>query len=366
VIRARDTDRLLIVTTLLLVVTGVAMVYSASYIVAMRRFGDEYFFVKKHLGFALVGLVFFMAAVKLPYTSYRKLTYPVLLLSAVLLVLIFVPGFGRVAGGARRWIRLGPVNFQPSEGAKLAVVMFMAYSLSSKAGKIKTFSSGFLPNMIMPGMLIVLILAEPDLGTALTLSLLVFVMSFAGGVRLRYLLGVVLACVPVLYMVVNNFAYMMSRISIYLDPWKDPSGKGFQMVQSFLAFGSGGIAGVGLGEGRQKLFYLPEAHTDFIFSVIGEELGLLGTGVVIVFYMLFLYCGVRIALRAKDLYGMYLALGLTFMVVMQAMINMAVVLGLLPPKGLTLPFISYGGTSLVVNMIAVGIILNVCIRSGES
>jgi len=365
-IRFRDVDRLLIVSTLILLAIGVVMVYSTSSVVALKRFGDQYFFVRKHLTFAVAGVVFFVLAARVPYGFYRKMAYPILALAAVFLICIYIPGIGFSAGGAKRWIRLGPLAFQPSEPAKLAVIFFLAYSLAGKAERIKNFSTGFLPNMLFPGIVILLIVMEPDLGTAVTLAAIVILMNFAAGARLRHLLALGLAVLPFLYLLMTNFRYMITRLQIFLDPWKDPEGKGFQMIQSFLAFGSGGIDGVGLGEGRQKLFFLPEAHTDFILSVIGEELGFLGVAVVIAFYAIFLYSGTRIALKAKDLHGTYLALGLTFMVVLQAAINMAVVMGLLPPKGLPLPFISYGGTSLVVNMIAVGVILNICIRENEA
>ncbi len=365
ILRRTDTDRFLILSALALVVMGVVMVYSTSCIVAMNRFGDEFFFMKKHLVYVFTGFILFLVASRIPYTMYKRLVYPLLILSAALLVLIYVPGFGFKAGGARRWVHLGPLAFQPSEPAKLAVVVFLAYALSSKAEKIKDFYFGFLPNIIIPGVIIALVLREPDLGTSLTLSALVFIMCFAGGVRLRYLLGIVVPLAPLVYIVITRYAYMARRIMIFMDPWKDAQGAGFQMVQSFLAFGSGGVTGVGLGEGMQKLFYLPEAHTDFILSVIGEELGLIGVGLVIVFYIVFLVSGVKIALKARDLFGTYLALGLTVMVAMQAAVNMAVVMGLLPPKGLTLPFISYGGTSLVINMIAVGMLLNIYILQDE-
>ncbi len=366
ILRRTDTDRFLILSALALLVMGVVMVYSTSYIVAMNRFGDEFFFMKKHLVYAFTGLVLFLAASRIPYTLYGKLVYPLLIIAAALLVLIYVPGIGFRAGGARRWVHLGPLAFQPSEPAKLAVVVFLAYSLSKRVEKIKDFYFGFLPNIIIPGLIILLVLMEPDLGTSLTLSALVFTMCFIGGVRLRYLLGLFIPVLPLVYIVITRYAYMGRRIMVFLDPWKDARGAGFQMVQSFIAFGSGGVTGVGLGEGMQKLFYLPEAHTDFILSVIGEELGLVGVGLVILFYVVFLISGVKIALKAKDLFGAYLALGLTIMVAMQAAVNMAVVMGLLPPKGLTLPFISYGGTSLVINMIAVGILLNIYILQNEA
>jgi cell division protein FtsW len=365
-VRVRDVDRLLIITTLFLVAAGVVMVYSTSYVLAMNRFGDEHFFVKRQLALALGGVVLFILATRVHYQIYRKFTYPILILAAILLCLIFVPGMGHEVGGARRWVEIGGFTFQPSEPAKLAVIIFLAYSLAAKKDRIGNFSTGFLPNVLIPGVIVVLIMAEPDFGTAVALGLLVCIMNFTGGVRVRYLAGLLVLSLPVLYLVVAKFGYMMNRILVFLDPWKDPEGAGFQMVQSFLAFGSGGIWGVGLGEGKQKLFYLPEAHTDFIFSVIGEELGLLGVGTVIALYILFLVSGTRAALKAKDLFGTYLALGLTFMVVLQAALNMAVVLGILPPKGLPLPFVSYGGTSLLVNMVSVGIIINIYINGNEA
>lgn len=365
-LKLRDLDRLLIISTFLLLGVGLVMVNSTSYIVAMKRYGNEYFFLKKHVTFVLIGLGMFIAASRVPYEAWRKLAYPILICSIVFLACIYIPGIGFSAGGARRWVRIGLLSFQPSELAKLAVIFFLAYSLSSKAEKIKTFSVGFLPNVIIPGVVILLILGETDFGTSMTVASLVLIMLFVAGVRMRYIAMLALLAVPFIWVVISKFGYMMTRLLIFMDPWKDPEGRGFQMVQSFLSFGSGGIHGVGLGEGRQKLFFLPEAHTDFILAVIGEELGLLGVGLVIASYLLFLYCGARIAFKAKDLHGKYLALGLTFMVVLQAAINMAVVMGLLPPKGLPLPFISYGGTSIVVNMIAAGVLLNICIRESEA
>ena len=365
-IKAANIDRVMIVSTLLLVAMGLLMVHSTSDITALNRYGDRYFFLRRQFIFSGVGLVALFLAMKVPYTLYRKLAYPLLISALISLALIFIPGIGHSAGGADRWIKLGFITFQPSEAAKLSVIIFLAYSLARKEEKIKDFSVGFLPNILIPGSVIILILLEPDLGTAVTLAVLVMTMNFIAGVRVGYLAALSCAALVSLYFVVTNVDYMMKRIMIFIDPWKDPSGSGFQMVQSFLAFGSGGIAGVGLGAGRQKLFYLPEAHTDFILSVIGEELGLVGVGSVIVLYLLFLIAGTGIALRAKDLYGTYLALGLTFMVVLQAGLNMAVVLGVLPPKGLPLPFISYGGSSLLINMVSVGILLNIYIKSNNA
>ena len=361
----RETEKVMIITTLLLVVGGIIMVYSSSYIVAMKRFGNEYLFLRKHLFFTMVGLCSFIGAMYLPYRVYRKIAYPLLLLSLLFLSLVFVNGIGVEVGGARRWITLGPVNFQPSEVAKLAVVIFLAYSLEAKQKLIKSFSPGFLPHLLIPALPILLILVEPDFGTAMVMATVTFIMMFIGGVRLSYLAGVVVLALPFLSYLILNAGYRMRRILIFLDPWKDPDGAGFQMVQSFLAFGSGGVFGVGLGEGRQKLFFLPEAHTDFILSILGEELGFIGVVAVVVLFILFLLCGIKAALKAPDLFGTYLAVGLTSLVILQVVINMGVVMGLLPPKGLPLPFISYGGTSLVMNMTIAGILLNIYRKGSE-
>ncbi len=363
---ARNADRMLIVTTFLLVASGVVMVYSTSFVVAMRRFGDEYFFVKKHIAFAIIGLVLFVAVSRVPYHLYRKLTYPILIVTLILLACLFIPGVGHKVGGATRWLKIMGMTFQPSELAKVAVIIFLAYSLEAKQGVIKSFSLGFLPNILIPGIVIVMVLGQPDLGSAVTLCALVFILCFVAGVSTLHLAGLLAVVLPMLYVVVLRFPYMTQRIQTFMDPWKDPYGAGFQIIQSFLAFGSGGLWGVGLGESKQKLFYLPEAHTDFIFSVIGEELGLIGVGAVILLYFVFFVSGLLVALRAKDLFGRYLALGLTLMITIQAMINMAVVMGVLPSKGLPLPLVSYGGSSLVMSLVAVGIIMNVYIKGNEA
>ncbi|VAV83264.1 Cell division protein FtsW [hydrothermal vent metagenome] len=363
---ARNADRMLIISTLLLVASGVVMVYSTSFVVAMKKFGDEYFFVKKHVVFAIIGLILFVIFSRIPYHLYKKLTYPILIGSVILLACLFIPGVGHKVGGATRWLKVMGITFQPSELAKVAVIIFLAYSLEAKQEVIKSFSLGFLPNILIPGVVIAMIMVQPDFGSAVTLSIMVFILCFVAGVSALHLTGLLAMVVPALYVVVAHFGYMTQRMLTYLDPWKDPYGSGFQIIQSFLAFGSGGVWGLGLGEGRQKLFYLPEAHTDFIFSVIGEELGLIGVGAVILLYVVFFVSGLMVALRAKDLFGTYLALGLTLLITLQATINMAVVMGVLPSKGLPLPLISYGGSSLVMSLIAVGIILNVYIKGNEA
>lgn len=365
-IKAREIDKLLIITTLLLLAAGFIMIYSTTYIMALKRYGNEYLFVKRHLISGLIAFAGFYAAMRIPYHTYKKFVYPLLIVSVILLILVLIPGIGYTAGGARRWLKIGSFTFQPSELAKLSVIIYLAYSLSKKYEKIKSFEIGFLPHIIIAGSILLLIYFENDFGGTVSLGALVIIMMAAAGVRLRYIFALSLPIVLLIYYIIMKKGYILSRIMVFLDPWKDPQKTGWQIIQSFLAFGVGGIWGVGLGEGKQKLFYLPEAHTDFIFSVIGEELGLIGVGIIISLYLLFLVSGIRISLTASDLYGTYLALGITLLVSLQAVVNMAVVTGLLPTKGLALPFISYGGSSLLINMIGVGILLNIYIKSQES
>jgi cell division protein FtsW len=262
-----------------------------------------------------------------------------------------------------RWLKFQFFSFQPSEFAKLGLVVFLAYLLDKKEEKIRSFSFGFLPPVLLSGLVIALVMKEPDFGAAFFLTVMVFLLLFVSGARVIYIVGAILAAIPVAYTLLMNVGYRYKRLMGFIRPWDDPTGTSFQIIQSFLSFGSGGLFGLGLGEGRQKLFFLPAPHTDFIFSIIGEELGLVGAmGVVLLFFILTLR-GIQIGLSIEDRFGSYLALGITLMISLQAVINMAVVLGLLPTKGLTLPFISYGGTSLIANLIGVGILLHLSTRA---
>ncbi|MBI5682551.1 MAG: putative lipid II flippase FtsW [Deltaproteobacteria bacterium] len=365
-IKAREIDKLLIIATLLLLAAGFVMIYSTTYIMAIKRYGNEYLFVSKHLVSLVIAFTIFYITTRISYHTYKGLVYPLLIISTVLLILVLIPGIGYMAGGARRWLKIGNWTFQPSELAKLSIIIYLAYSLSTKNEKIKTFKIGFLPHIIIPGIILSLIYFEKDFGGMLSLGAIVLAMMIIAGVRIRYIAALLPIFVLIIYYIILKKGYIVDRIMVFIDPWKDFHGDGWQIIQSFLAFGVGGIWGVGLGEGKQKLFYLPEAHTDFIFSVIGEELGLIGVGIVISLYILFLISGIKISLIASDLYGTYLAIGVTLLVSLQAVVNMAVVTGLLPTKGLVLPFISYGGSSLVINMIGVGILLNIYKKSQES
>ncbi len=356
---ARHADTVVLFIVLALVGLGITMVYSASCILALENFGNQYYYLQRQALFSLAGVFLMFVVMKIPYRLYYRLSYPVLGIGLTLLTLLHIPGLGRSIGGATRWLQVGSIVFQPSEVAKLAIVIFMSYSLSKKQEKIKTFSIGFLPNMLIPLVAIFLIMKEPDFGTSILLVVIVLLMMFFAGTKVRYLLLTILGSFPIFYLLIVRAEYRLMRILVFLNPWIDPKRAGFQITQSFIAFGSGGIWGQGLGEGKQKLFFLPAPHTDFIYAVIGEELGFLGTALVVALFLTFVWRGVKIACRMTDPFGCLLAIGITAMLGIQALVNMGVVLGLLPTKGLPMPFVSYGGTSLIVSLIAAGILLNI-------
>ena len=351
-------DYLLLMTVLALGACGVVMVYSTSAILAGERFQDPYYFLKRQGLFAGIGLVVMVVMMFFPYSLLKRLAYPLLVISLLLLTAVIIPGIGHRAGGSMRWLKFQSFSFQPSEFAKLGLIIFLAYFLSKKEDKIRSFSFAFLPTVLLSGLVIALVAKEPDFGAAFFLTVMVFLLLFVSGARVIYIVSACLAAFPVVYYLLTNVAYRYKRVLSFIRPWEDPMGTSFQIVQSFLSFGSGGLFGLGLGEGRQKLFFLPAPHTDFIFSIIGEELGLVGAMIVVLLFFIFTLRGLHIALSLEDRFGAYLALGITLMISLQALINMGVVLGLLPTKGLTLPFISYGGTSLITNLAGVGVLLH--------
>lgn len=354
----------LFTTTIILICIGVVMIYSASSIYAWERYKDSFFFLKRHLSFLLIGSLLAFWIMGLDYRRIRAWSKPLILASISLLVLVLVPGLGREVSGAQRWFRFKFLSFQPSELAVLAVIVYTADFISRKGSQIKMFWKGFAPPMLTLGVVVLLILSQPDLGTSVSLGVVVFVMLMVAGVRLRYLFSLVLMSIPALYVLIFSVPYRRMRIIAFLNPWSDPRGTGFQIIQSQIALGSGGVFGLGLGQSKQKLFYLPAAHTDFIFSIIGEELGLIGTIAVIVLFIIFIKEGVKIAKNAPDQFGYFLSLGLVLMVSFRAIINIGVSCGVLPTKGLPLPFISYGGSSFIFDMAAVGILMNIA-RTGE-
>jgi cell division protein FtsW len=339
--------------------TGVVMVYSASAIVAADRFHDPYFFLKKQIFWAMLGAACLWLTLCVDYRRLEGLVVPLLIVSAALLVLVLVPPIGQAINGTRRWIRLGPVSFQPAELAKLTLVVYLAAFLAKNREALDHFRQGLLPPLVVAGMFGALVLAQPDLGNCLTLIALTFALLFLAGGRLRHL-GLVLApAVPLTAIAIWAAPYRLRRITAFLDPWSDPRGSGFQIIQSWLAFGNGGVLGQGIGASKQKLFYLPEPHTDFIFAIIGEELGFLGAVAIVALFMVLVWRGLRIGLRAPDPFGAYLALGITVLIAIQTLVNLGVVMGLLPTKGLPLPFISFGGSALLVTMLSTGVLLNI-------
>ena len=358
----RGCDAILLLTTLSLVALGIAMVYSASSMVAQERFGDQYHFLKRQGAFALLGLLFMLLLMRSNYQRLNRLSPPFLVLAFLLLIVVLFPPFQLKVGGISRWLRLGGFTFQPSELAKLALALYLARFFSKREYRADRFITGFLPPLLIGAAMAALVMAEPDFGNAALLGLLALTLLFLSGSRLTHLGFTAMAALPLLLWLAEGTAYRRQRILAFLDPWRDPMGSGFQIIQSYLAFALGGVFGVGLGGGRQKLFYLPEAHTDFIASVIGEELGLIGLLLILIAFGVIVVRGLKISLNSPDPFGYYLGLGLTLIIAIQAAINLGVATGLFPTKGLTLPFLSYGGSSLVINLMAVGLLLSISTR----
>ncbi|VAX36041.1 Cell division protein FtsW [hydrothermal vent metagenome] len=347
------------IITTLLISFGIIMIYSSSGIYALSKLGDASYFLKRHVLFLGVGLIFMLGVMAMDYRYLRTMAKPLLLSVIVMLILVLIPSIGTANFGARRWFSLGPINFQPSELAKIAMLVYLADFLARKQNKIKSFREGFMPVIFILGIVCALIVQQPDLGNSLLVGGIVLIMLFIAGARIWHLALLGGMAVPLIYVLIVKVPYRLRRIIAFIDPWQDSQGVGFQLSQSQIALGSGGLWGVGLGKSVQKLFYLPAAHTDFILSIIGEELGLLGTLTIVLLFILFIWQGTRIIKRTKDLFGYYLGIGLVVMLGLQAVVNIGVSIGALPTKGLPLPFISYGGSALVFNMIAVGLLLNI-------
>ena len=359
-------DPVILITVILLIGAGLVAVYSASSILAEERYGDHYYYLRRQAIFCLFGILLMILAKNINYLFYRKLVYFFLGSSLILLILLLVPGLGYKVGGAQRWLRLGFISIQPSEAAKLSLAIFVAYSMSKNVENMKTFSHGLLPHLLVTALFVILIFQQPDLGTAIIIGMWMLILLFIGGVNLGQLFVLVGLITPVAFYLISHTAYRLNRWWAFLNPWEDPHGFGFQIIHSFLAFGSGGLSGVGLGNSKQKLFYLPEPHTDFILAIIAEEIGFIGVSILVILFAFVVIRGIRIALHAPELFGTYLALGITCMLAVQVIVNMGVVMALLPTKGLTLPFISYGGSSLVVSLIGMGILMNISKRSLEA
>ena len=355
-VATRSYDILLIASVLGLLCIGSIAVYASTASSAGRDLHDPYFFLKRQLMWLSLGAGAMYCGARFDYRNLRRLTYPMLAVAMILLIaVLFMPA----KNGAKRWFLAGPLSFQPVEVAKLALISYLAYSLGKKADKVKSFTIGFVPHVVVCGAMMVLLLRQPDLGSSVVLGVTTFGMLFMAGTRISYILGAALAAAPIAYNMVVGTPWRMQRFLAYFNPEAYAQGEAYQFLQARLAMGSGGATGVGLGQGRQSMGYMPEAHNDFILAPIGEELGWLGVALVLTLFAILLRRGIRAALGARDVSGGYLAFGITLMFGMQALFNAGVILGLVPNKGITLPLVSYGGSSLVVTMFLIGIVLNV-------
>lgn len=357
--KIKSPDFIIFFSIMTLLGIGIVMVFSASSVSAMVHFQDSYYFLKRQLLWAAAGLTVMLFFMQVDYHVWRRLAKPAFYATLFLLVLVLVPGIGKVVNGARRWIDFKIFALQPSEVAKLAMVLFMGDNLTRQINRITNFSRGLLPHLVTLVFVFSLILLEPDLGTALTIGGTVFAMFFVSGAELKHLGALVGMGVGGIIAAIIAAPYRMQRITAFMDPWKDPLDTGYHIIQSLYALGSGGLFGVGLGRSREKFLYLPEPHTDFIFAVLGEELGFIGTVTVIALFFLFAWRGYKIAISAPDTFGSVLAAGLTTMVGLQAMMNIAVVTASMPVTGIPLPFISYGGSALLFTMAGVGVLMNI-------
>ena len=356
--RKLKSDKVLFLSTLLLVCASVVMVYSASAVLALDRYRQPYLFLVKQSMWAALGLAVLGIVMRFDYRNYRQPTFiwtALIVVGVGLVAVLFSPPINN----ARRWFGLGGMGVQPSELAKLSAIFFMAAILERRMHRINDVTYSLTPIAIVVGLLVVLILLEPDFGTSMSLVTIAVVMIFAAGISYQYLVASALCALPVMYIVLMSAAYRRRRLLAFLDPWDDPLGDGFQIIQSLIAVGTGGVFGRGLMAGVQKLFYLPAPHTDFIYSVIAEELGLIGATAILLCFSVIVWRGLRISLHAPDQFGAFLALGLTTMIAVQALVNISVVLGLMPTKGIPLPFVSAGGSSLLINLLGMGILLNV-------
>lgn len=359
----KDTRGIIISASLLLCI-GVLMVYSSTVLMSMNKYGNSFHYLLNHLFTLFIGTVAMVLLSHMDYQRPRKFIYVLLAVGFILLLLVFIPGIGISANGARRWLRLWPTTFQPSEFVKIVMVFFLAHYMDRNIHRMKDLRYGILiPVGVMLAFQSVIII-QPDFGAVMSLGILTMALLIMGGVRLRHMGAIFLLSLPAVFVLVASSSYRMKRIMCFTDPWKDPLGCGFQLVQSFIAFGNGGILGLGPGGSKQKLYFLPEVHTDFIFSLIGEELGLVGALTVLALFLWFFMKGISVAKRTGDPFSYFLTTGLSMMIGVQVIINFAVTTGLMPTKGLPLPFISYGGSALLMNMAAVGILINISRKNG--
>lgn len=355
----RDFDIMLLGLVLIVAVIGVVAVYNSSSIFSLKHYDNSMHFLKLHLIYFFVGITVMVTLMHINPLFLRKLVYPGYLLGLALLVIVLVPEIGKEVGGGRRWLSIGGFSFQPSEFCKYMLIIYMAHFLSKNKEKMDSFWVGLFFPLLIGGAYVALILAEPDLGTSFLVFMVLFIMLFVGNTRVKYLLGVGVVSGLIFSAAIINEGYRMKRIASFLDPWKDPLGSGYQAIQSFTALGLGGMYGSGLGNSSQKLLFLPQAHTDFVFSILGEEFGFIGVMTLIALFLVILARCLMISIRAEDSFSRYMVFGFTALITLQAALNMGVAVGLFPTTGLTLPLVSYGGSSLVSTFAAFGIILSV-------
>lgn len=359
--------RFLFIITYILVATGVIMIYSSSAVLASEWYGNAQYFLIRQLFYILLGTISFFITAALPIKFYKQHARALMLLAIVFLMAVYLPVIGHSAGGARRWIHIGMFQFQPVEFAKLACCIYLADYLSRKIAWVqKGGLLVFFPPLVLIGLICGLTLLEPDLGSVVFMVMMTSIIFFVSGIQLRYVIGAILVFAPAFYFLIIRVPYRLSRLEAYLNPWGDPQGSGFQIIQSFLAFATGGLQGVGLGQSTQKLFYLPSSHNDFILAVIGEEFGFIGLMVVILLYGAFFFCSIRMAQKTDQPFEKILITSITLLIILQAVTHMMVATGLVPTKGLPLPFISYGGSSLVANLMAVGVLMAVARHKNRS
>ncbi len=355
--RRLSPDYTLLAATIALMGFGMVMVWSASSVLAQDRHGSPYYFLVKQALWGIIGIGGLVVALRLDYRLLRRpgVVYGLLGFSTLLLIVVL---FLRPVNETHRWIRLGALSFQPAELAKLSIIIFLAYHIERRLERVNDFALLF-PALLLLGWLGFLVLIQPDLGTAFCLVLTGAVMLFVAGVRLRYFLALGIPCLTVLYAAIASTPWRSRRLTTFFDPWSDPQGAGYQVIQSLIAVGTGGVSGVGIGEGRQKLFFLPYPYSDFIFAVIGEEAGMIGALAIVLAFVVILWRGLHAAWAAPDVLGRFVATGVTLSIVFQALINISVTLGLLPTKGIPLPFISAGGSSLVFALVGIGLVANI-------
>lgn len=347
-------------TVLVLLSIGIIMVFSASQHYALTFMGSSYFFLSRQLVWAIIGFFAMLFFANFDYKRWAKLSGILLIISIIMLVVILIPGVSDDIRGSGRWIKLGPLGqFQPSEFAKLSLIIFLSTSLSKRSEELKKFKTGLLPYLVIIGIIDGLLLLEPHMSASGVITLIAFILIFVAGGRIAHFAWMTAPIAGLTALMVMIAPYRFARVTSHFNPWADPLGKGFQAIQSLYAIGSGGIFGLGLGRSRQKFLYLPDAHNDFIFSILGEELGFIGVTIVLLLFLILIWRGLKVAMSSPDMFGSLLATGITLLIAVQVIINISVVTGVVPVTGMPLPFFSYGGTSLLMIMSCIGILLNI-------